>query len=60
MTVHLLCQILPFCFYTYICYGTFVTFVPMQGRDGPDSSPDIMVSVFVIATGINYAGFVVS
>ncbi|KAH8270869.1 hypothetical protein KR018_008075, partial [Drosophila ironensis] len=59
VTVHLLCQFLPFLFYTYIAYATLVTFVPMQGRDGPDSSPDMLVSVFVIVTGIQYAGFTV-
>jgi len=32
----------------------------MEGRDGPESSPDLMVSVFIIATSINYVGFVVS
>ncbi|KAH8400842.1 hypothetical protein KR009_001399 [Drosophila setifemur] len=59
VTVHLLGQFLPFLFYTYICYATLVTFVPMQGRDGPESSPDVMVSVFIIVTGVQYAGFTI-
>ncbi|XP_032306435.1 endoplasmic reticulum metallopeptidase 1 [Drosophila ananassae] len=59
VTVHLLCQFLPFLFYTYIAYASLVTFVPMQGRDGPDSSPELLVCLFVIITGIQYAGFTV-
>lgn len=59
MTVHLLFQILPFLFYTYLCYAIFVIFVPMEGRDGPNSSPDFLISVFIILSGIQYAGFTV-
>ncbi|EDV35721.2 uncharacterized protein Dana_GF12331 [Drosophila ananassae] len=59
VTVHLLFQILPFLFYTYICYAIFVIFVPMEGRDGPNSSPDFLISVFIILAGIQYAGFTV-
>ncbi|KAH8270811.1 hypothetical protein KR018_005495, partial [Drosophila ironensis] len=59
VTVHLLCQVLPFLFYTYLCYAIFVIFVPMEGRDGPYSSPDVMISIFIIVSGVQYAGFTV-
>ena len=36
------------------------TFVPMQGRDGPDSNPELIISAFSAIMGLHFAGFIVS
>ncbi|XP_034654193.1 endoplasmic reticulum metallopeptidase 1 [Drosophila subobscura] len=59
VTSHLICQVLPFIYYTYMCYAILIVFVPMQGRDGPDSSPDVLVSVFIIYMTMHFAGFLI-
>ncbi|XP_068146181.1 endoplasmic reticulum metallopeptidase 1 [Drosophila tropicalis] len=59
VTVNLICQILPYIYYTYTCYVVLVVFVPMQGRDGPDSSPDLQISLFIILMTLHFAGFTI-
>ncbi|XP_030388598.1 endoplasmic reticulum metallopeptidase 1 [Scaptodrosophila lebanonensis] len=58
ITIHLICQLLPFWFYTYLNYVFLVVFIPMQGRDGPDSSPDLLISGFIVLMTIHFAGFI--
>ncbi|EDW09414.1 uncharacterized protein Dmoj_GI19044 [Drosophila mojavensis] len=58
-TVHILCQILPFFFYTYLMYVFLLVFVPMQGRDGPDSKPDMLLAAFIALMTMHFAGFIV-
>ncbi|XP_002005478.2 endoplasmic reticulum metallopeptidase 1 [Drosophila mojavensis] len=42
---HCLCQLLPFMFYTYCCYASYVVLVPMQGRES-GSNPDLLIGVY--------------
>ncbi|XP_036332214.1 endoplasmic reticulum metallopeptidase 1-like, partial [Rhagoletis pomonella] len=42
---HIICQLMPFLFYSYCCYAFFVTFVPMQGREG-SSNPELFIGGF--------------
>ncbi|XP_075168832.1 endoplasmic reticulum metallopeptidase 1 [Haematobia irritans] len=56
---HMLCQILPFLFYTYICYAFYVTFAPMQGRDGANSNPEFLIGGFTALMCILFAAFLI-
>lgn len=60
MTIHLLCQVLPFFFYTYLIFEFLLVFVPMQGRDGPDSKPDMLLAAFIALMTMHFSGFIVS
>lgn len=60
MTIHLLCQVLPFFFYTYLIFEFLLVFVPMQGRDGPDSNPDLLLAAFIALMTMHFSGFIVS
>lgn len=60
MTIHLLCQVLPFFFYTYLIFEFLLVFVPMQGRDGPDSKPDLLLAAFIALMTMHFSGFIVS
>lgn len=57
---HAACQVLPYLFYTYICYAFYVTFVPMQGRDGANSNPEILIGGFTALMCLLFAAFLVS
>lgn len=59
MSVHLVFQLLPFFFYTYLNYVILLVFVPMQGRDGPDSKPDMLIAIFIALMTMHFAGFIV-
>ncbi|ALC42478.1 CG9416, partial [Drosophila busckii] len=59
MTTHLLCQLLPFFYYTSILYMLLLIFVPMQGRDGPESKPDMLVALFIAVISTHFAGFLI-
>ncbi|XP_005177919.1 endoplasmic reticulum metallopeptidase 1 [Musca domestica] len=56
---HAACQVLPYLFYTYICYAFYVTFVPMQGRDGANSNPEILIGGFTALMCLLFAAFLV-
>lgn len=60
MTIHLLCQVLPFFFYTYLIFEFLLVFVPMQGRDGPESKPDLLLAAFIALMTMHFSGFIVS
>lgn len=51
---------MPFWFYTYLAFVFLNTFIPMQGRDGPENKPEILISLFVALFSIHFAGFIVS
>ncbi|KAM8714026.1 hypothetical protein ACLKA7_014220 [Drosophila subpalustris] len=59
MPVHLLCQVAPFLFYTFLNYEFLLVFVPMQGRDGPDSKPDMLLALFIALMTMHFAGFII-
>ncbi|XP_030558018.1 endoplasmic reticulum metallopeptidase 1 [Drosophila novamexicana] len=59
MSVHLVFQLLPFFFYTYLNYVILLVFVPMQGRDGPDSKPDMLIAIFIALMTMHFAGFII-
>lgn len=44
-------------FYTYCAYAFVITYVPMQGRDGPDGNPEIMIVSFTALMCILFGGF---
>ncbi|XP_037954984.1 endoplasmic reticulum metallopeptidase 1 [Teleopsis dalmanni] len=56
--IHLLCQLFPFWFYTYLTFAFLKTFIPMQGRDGPTSNPELFISGFTAIMSIHFAGFI--
>lgn len=51
---------MPFWFYTYLSFAILTVFAPMQGRDGPTSKPEILISLFVALFALHFAGFIVS
>ncbi|KAL5289343.1 hypothetical protein ACFFRR_009468 [Megaselia abdita] len=55
---HCICQMFPFMFYTYCAYAFYVTYVPMQGRDGPEGNPEIMIVSFTALMCILFGGFI--
>lgn len=56
---HMVCQIIPFLLYTSNCYAFFQAFIPMQGRDGADTDPELLMSGFVALMSLLMAGFLV-
>lgn len=51
---------MPFWFYTYLAFVFLNTFIPMQGRDGPENKPEMLISLFAAVFVIHFAGFIVS
>lgn len=60
LAVHLVCQLMPFWFYTYWAFAFLNSFIPMQGRDGPENKPEIWMSLFAAIFSVHFAGFIVS
>ncbi|XP_054738883.1 endoplasmic reticulum metallopeptidase 1 [Anastrepha obliqua] len=58
LPIHLLCQLLPYWFYTYITFIFLKMLIPMQGRDGPESQPDLLIGVLCAIMGVHFAGFI--
>ncbi|XP_059614556.1 endoplasmic reticulum metallopeptidase 1-like isoform X2 [Phlebotomus argentipes] len=56
---HILGLVLPFIFFAYLCTIAFTTFVPMNGRAGPQSDLDILLVVFSCAMALFLGGFIV-
>lgn len=56
----IICQILPFLYYTSIAHATYLTMLPMTGRSGSASNPDILMAGIAIFMTILFAGFIVS
>lgn len=57
--VHLVLQVAPFLFYTFLNYEFLLVFVPMQGRDGPDSKPDMLLALFIALMAMHFSGFII-
>uniref|UniRef100_A0A1I8P5N1 FXNA-like protease n=1 Tax=Stomoxys calcitrans TaxID=35570 RepID=A0A1I8P5N1_STOCA len=56
--IHSLCQVMPFWFYTYLSFLFLTFFIPMQGRDGPTSRPELLLSIFSILCILHFGGFI--
>uniref|UniRef100_A0A1L8DUA3 FXNA-like protease n=1 Tax=Nyssomyia neivai TaxID=330878 RepID=A0A1L8DUA3_9DIPT len=56
---HVLGVVLPFIFYAYLTMIAFTTFIPMAGRDGPESRLDIILVIFSCAMAFFLGGFLV-
>uniref|UniRef100_A0A1B0CV17 FXNA-like protease n=1 Tax=Lutzomyia longipalpis TaxID=7200 RepID=A0A1B0CV17_LUTLO len=56
---HILGVVLPFIFYAYLSTIAFTTFIPMAGRDGPESSLDMILVIFSCAMAFFLGGFIV-
>ncbi|XP_037954986.1 endoplasmic reticulum metallopeptidase 1 [Teleopsis dalmanni] len=56
---HTICQLLPYMFYTYICYAFFLTFIPMQGRDGANTNPELLMGGFTAIMCLLFAPFII-
>lgn len=54
------CQILPLVFFTYLCTVALVTLMPMQGRSGSSTNPDMVIAALVWLFSLMFAGFIVS
>lgn len=52
------CQILPFVFFTYLCTVALVTLMPMQGRSGSSTNPDMVIAALVWLFSLMFAGFI--
>uniref|UniRef100_A0A1A9W2G7 FXNA-like protease n=1 Tax=Glossina brevipalpis TaxID=37001 RepID=A0A1A9W2G7_9MUSC len=57
---HTLCQILPFLFYTYICCAFYATFIPMEGRDGANRNPELLIGGFTVIISFLFAPFLIN
>ncbi|XP_013111716.2 endoplasmic reticulum metallopeptidase 1 [Stomoxys calcitrans] len=56
--IHFLCEVMPFWFYTYMAYVFLTFFIPMQGRDGPTSRPELLLSMFTVLCTLHFGGFI--
>ncbi|XP_067630291.1 endoplasmic reticulum metallopeptidase 1 [Eurosta solidaginis] len=56
---HIVCQLMPFLFYSYLCYAFYITFVPMQGRDGANDNPELFIGGFTALVCLVLAPFLV-
>nr|AAL39872.1 LP03135p [Drosophila melanogaster] len=52
------CQILPLVFFTYLCTVALVTLMPMQGRSGSSTNPDMVIAALVWLFSLMFAGFI--
>ncbi|XP_055917039.1 endoplasmic reticulum metallopeptidase 1 [Eupeodes corollae] len=57
--IHLICNIPSFWFYSYVTFTFCHVFVAMQGRDGPNSNPELFISGVVSVLALHIGGFVV-
>ncbi|XP_064542360.1 endoplasmic reticulum metallopeptidase 1 isoform X1 [Drosophila montana] len=55
----MICHILPFTYFTYICTVALKTLIPMQGRSGGSSNPDLTVAILMWLFSLMFAGFIV-
>lgn len=55
--IHLAAQIIPIMFYGSLLHLALQTFIPITGRDGPDSNPEILIAVFSVGMALFMAGF---
>ncbi|XP_055917715.1 endoplasmic reticulum metallopeptidase 1 isoform X1 [Eupeodes corollae] len=55
----IICQILPFIYFTNISYSFFYTMVPMMGRNGSGINPDLMMAALAVFMSMLFAGFLI-
>ncbi|XP_011190310.2 endoplasmic reticulum metallopeptidase 1 isoform X2 [Zeugodacus cucurbitae] len=44
----ILCQVIPFLYFTYLFHGLLCTIMPMMGRFGSASNPDLYIAIITI------------
>ncbi|XP_017474392.1 PREDICTED: endoplasmic reticulum metallopeptidase 1-like isoform X1 [Rhagoletis zephyria] len=58
LPIHLLCQLAPYWFYTYLTFTFLTIFIPMQGRNGPTSRPEFLIAGLCVIMAIHFSGFI--
>lgn len=53
---HLLSQLLPFLYYSNLTITLVVGFLPMQGRIGPATNPELMIGLMFTVLGLLMGG----
>lgn len=56
--IHLIAQVIPIMFYGSLLHLALQTFIPITGRDGPDSNPEILIAVFCVGMALLMGGFI--
>lgn len=56
--IHLATQVLPLMFYGSLLHLALQTFIPITGRDGPDTNPEILIAVFCVGMALLMGGFI--
>ncbi|XP_067633939.1 endoplasmic reticulum metallopeptidase 1 [Eurosta solidaginis] len=54
----IVCQVIPFLFYTSTAHFSLLTLIPMLGREGSDSNPDFKIASIAIFFSCLFAGFI--
>lgn len=54
--MHFVGQVIPFLFYAYYAIYALDNFIPMQGRSGPTTNPEMFIAIITGSTGILLAG----
>ncbi|XP_004535852.1 endoplasmic reticulum metallopeptidase 1 isoform X1 [Ceratitis capitata] len=54
----IICQILPFIYYTSTAHEIYFTLIPMTGRSGSSTNPDLLIAVIAIFFAYLFAGFI--
>lgn len=57
--MHFIGQIIPFFFYAYYAIYALDNFIPMQGRSGPTTNPELFIAIIAGSTGILLAGHLI-
>lgn len=56
--IHLVAQVIPLMFYGSLLHLALQTFIPITGRDGPDTNPEILIAVFSVGMALLMGGFI--
>lgn len=56
--IHLVAQVIPLMFYGSLLHLALQTFIPITGRDGPDTNPEILIAVFSVGMVLLMGGFI--
>lgn len=56
--IHLVAQVLPILFYGSLLHLALQTFIPITGRDGPDSNPEFLIAIFCVGMALLMGGFI--
>lgn len=59
LVAHYLVQLTPFAFYATWTVVSFATFIPISGRNGVSSNPELIISVLAVGMGLLLAGFLI-